>query len=545
MANISSINGNPIVLGQGAKNTVTDDFLADTGIKQVLGTMAVRPKLRNGSCRNPGNAYAVCVAKEIPTDGVEAVIVGLDFEEIEGYSYRMSYMEYNTYEDVDPAAPPATDIITNKDPYKICESKYEVINLGSRTKAIAVWFYAVPDNDPSNESSYPLRIADTGDAFVVYKMSVFMTREAFAYIGDGGKFTFKDDTIFDTSGRCGWRLKSPSEIIVKLPKSGTNVFSMEQVLDVLGDENTVTESGVKWAYIAAGKGLVYNSSSNKLMLRVINGTTPLDDDDYPLLLVWSSQMVGGMLYPKFLYDAANRLREQDASSGSDQFVSTSLVNSRHVPHRAGVTVASPLTLLHLSDIHGDSEALGRIMEDAARFSSLVNDSICTGDIVANTATEIASWWNGSVLTCIGNHDTASYDQSTGYDWTSLSMADRDSYYIKPFEKNWNIVHTSGTSYYYKDYSGSGIRLIVMDCMLYTYTRYATEANAQTAWLTSLLSDAIDNSLHVLIAIHAPHGALSQLPARLASMAKLLCQHTVIAIHRLLLLMRLRLPYRKD
>lgn len=649
------LNAHPEATTTVQENSITDNLLADTGIKQVLGTMAVRPKLRNGSCRNPGNTDAVCVSKIIPTNGVKAVIVGLDFEEIEGYSYKMSYTEYNIYEDVDPMTPPWTNIVNNRDPYKICESKYEVINLDSRTKAIAIWFFAVSDSDPS--TLYPLRIANTGDAFVIYKspehifiedlketLSVFMTREAFAYIGFAGKFLFANNDIFDVNGRCAWRLstnltiklpefvstvifdnaaiiesvgndnittdgsgttwiylqsgrglvfdrsdnslkvvvinsniplsdsqyplllnwsnqvvggmlypkflhdaqevrinnsinnklmkepfayignggkfifkddtifndgrcgwRTTDSIIVKLPKSMPQVFSMEQVLNALGDENTVTESGVEWAYITPGKGLVYNSSSNSLVLRVINSTVSLQQDDYPILLVWSLQMVGGMLYPKFLYDAANRLREQDASSGSGQFVSTSLANSRHVPHRANVTVASPLTLLHLSDIHGDSVALDRITEDATRFSSLVDDVICTGDIVANTATEIASWWDESVLTCIGNHDTASYDQSTGYDWTALSMADRDSYYIEPFEENWNIVHTSGTSYYYKDYPESGIRLIVMDCMLYMNATYSTEANAQTAWLTSLLSDAIENSLHVLIAIHAPHG----------------------------------------
>ena len=133
-----------------------------------------------------------------------------------------------------------------------------------------------------------------------------------------------------------------------------------------------------------------------------------------------------------------------------------------------------------------------------------DDAICTGDMVGDTATQISSWWNPSVLTCIGNHDTASYTAGTGYDWTALSMANRDAYYIAPFESNWGITHTSGTSYYYKDYDEAKVRLIVMDAMLYSGTPGA-EATAQTAWLENLLTDAITNDLHVLIAIHAPHG----------------------------------------
>jgi hypothetical protein len=83
------------------------------------------------------------------------------------------------------------------------------------------------------------------------------------------------------------------------------------------------------------------------------------------------------------------------------------------------------------------------------------------------------------------------------------MANRDAYYIAPFENNWGITHTSGTSYYYKDYATQKVRLIVMDVMLYNDN--GAEATAQTSWLASLLADAITNNLHVLIAVHAPHG----------------------------------------
>jgi hypothetical protein len=83
------------------------------------------------------------------------------------------------------------------------------------------------------------------------------------------------------------------------------------------------------------------------------------------------------------------------------------------------------------------------------------------------------------------------------------MANRDNYYIKPFENNWGITHTQGTSYYYKDYTDKKVRLIVMDVMLYTDN--GSEAAAQNSWLSNLLDGAINNNLDVLIAIHAPHG----------------------------------------
>ena len=176
-----------------------------------------------------------------------------------------------------------------------------------------------------------------------------------------------------------------------------------------------------------------------------------------------------------------------------------LENARQIPNDS----ATPLTLVHFSDLHANRTALGRIITKSNEYSNLIDDYICTGDMVANTSAQIKGWWKPKVLTCIGNHDSASYNSGTGYNWTALSMADRDVYYIAPFENNWGITHTSGTSYYYKDYLTQKVRLIVMDGMLYTDN--GAEATAQTSWLASLLSDAITNNLHVVIAIHAPHG----------------------------------------
>lgn len=176
-----------------------------------------------------------------------------------------------------------------------------------------------------------------------------------------------------------------------------------------------------------------------------------------------------------------------------------LDNARHIK---GETVV-PLTILHFSDLHKDTDALTRIVNDAKRFGTSIDGMICTGDIVSNTYEQISSWWESNVMICIGNHDTASYTQGVGYDWTALSMANRSAYYIEPFESGWEITHTAGKSYYYKDYADQKVRLIVMDVMLYNDN--GSDATEQTAWLFDLLASAITNSLHVLIAIHAPHG----------------------------------------
>lgn len=162
-----------------------------------------------------------------------------------------------------------------------------------------------------------------------------------------------------------------------------------------------------------------------------------------------------------------------------------------------------LTILHFSDIHADSAAFERILKQA---DGLYDDAICAGDIVSNTSNESIEWWNEKVLTCIGNHDCASYSADSGYNWTALTMVERSAKYIEPFKENWNVVHTKGTSYYYKDYEK--VRLIVMDTMLYMGANTRNEANTQTEWLKKLLETAINLDLHVVIVEHAVHGGAS-------------------------------------
>lgn len=217
-------------------------------------------------------------------------------------------------------------------------------------------------------------------------------------------------------------------------------------------------------------------------------------DTFAVGIYFASQSMPGVA--SFTIRTGSEIDLYKLQSRSDKVIHR-LPYAQHVPGNTRKT----LTLLHVSDIHAESSVLENILADAAGLN--YDDSICTGDMVGGTYAQISSWWPPAMLTCIGNHDTASYSSQTGYNWTALSMADRDAYYIAPFESDWGIVHTSGTSYYYKDYTDQKVRLIVMDAMLYNDN--GAEATAQTSWLANLLTGAISNSLHVLIAIHAPHG----------------------------------------
>lgn len=109
-------------------------------------------------------------------------------------------------------------------------------------------------------------------------------------------------------------------------------------------------------------------------------------------------------------------------------------NARHISG-AG---SNALTILHFSDIHRDADALNRIVNDAKSFGASIDDMICTGDIVGDVGGSISDWWNESILTCVGNHDSATRDGNT-YNWTGISMDERDSYYIAPFSPNANYL----------------------------------------------------------------------------------------------------------
>lgn len=172
-----------------------------------------------------------------------------------------------------------------------------------------------------------------------------------------------------------------------------------------------------------------------------------------------------------------------------------LVNSRH----KNDNTESVLTLLHFSDIHGDKGNLRRLCSFAEMNAKNIDDIICTGDIKSASFADSLSFWEDTdyaknILTCMGNHD--SYSENTMDPTKMVTMSTLANEFIVPFESNWgSITRTSGCTYYYKDYY-SKFRLIVYDSV-----RIGAESDAEGAWLTSVLADALANNLGVIIAMH--------------------------------------------
>ena len=192
------------------------------------------------------------------------------------------------------------------------------------------------------------------------------------------------------------------------------------------------------------------------------------------------------------------------NTDTSMFVSSKLVNQCYYNKEKS------LSLLWLSDIYGDSNALKCAVRFRNEFNDFLDDCIHTGDSVSGTISDATPFENvlgaNSFLNVIGNHEA----------W--LSASDDDYYatekqtYDKIFKNNidnWFVTQPSnaaenGKCYYYKDYPDKGYRLIVLDSVHWKVHNDNVTSNAlQKEWLEQTLTDAISNSLAVIIATHYP------------------------------------------
>ena len=211
-------------------------------------------------------------------------------------------------------------------------------------------------------------------------------------------------------------------------------------------------------------------------------------DGYPAVYFGGDN---GTVYVYDLDGESNRKTITDLN----QFACDAIISSRYK------TSATPhlLTLIHFSDVHGDSTALRRLINFKNDMAVNIDDAICTGDIVSSKYGDSFAFWETSegaekILTCVGNHDhyyTNSFDAAQ-----LVPMADVAEKFIDPFVSNWGTVsQPTNCTYYYKDYA-SGYRLIVIDSIL-----DGSDATAEATWLTNTLADAKTNDLAVIIAMH--------------------------------------------
>ena len=170
----------------------------------------------------------------------------------------------------------------------------------------------------------------------------------------------------------------------------------------------------------------------------------------------------------------------------------------------------PLVLLHYSDIHGRTGNQTRINEFREFWKDYIDDTIQTGDLVADDWADASAFGDETVpevnpsrdiLSLIGNHDTA-YKSGGETIWHYYEGKQAYDRYIGPYVSNWEVTQPAdasenGLCYYYKDYSNSGIRLVAIDA----WNSNADYQTAQQAWFADVLNDAKINNLSVIVASH--------------------------------------------
>ena len=172
-----------------------------------------------------------------------------------------------------------------------------------------------------------------------------------------------------------------------------------------------------------------------------------------------------------------------------------------------IKVAGKLSLLHFSDLHGNQPNLKNVVMFRDFYEDFLDDTIHTGDSVANyyTDTDPFQVVDGAetILNVIGNHE-AWIQGDTDYNATEKQTYDK---IFAPSIANWDVEQpadaaTNGYCYYYKDYDTAGFRLIVLDSVHWHYRNGVSQQNAaQKSWFESVLADAITNGLKVVCAIH--------------------------------------------
>lgn len=187
------------------------------------------------------------------------------------------------------------------------------------------------------------------------------------------------------------------------------------------------------------------------------------------------------------------------------------VESRLIPQTKNKSKdTSSLTLLHFSDLHGDTTNLARIVQFRNAYDAYIDDAIHTGDAVGNTIADANPFEKvegaESILNVIGNHEAWVSTDIPDYTATEKECYDK---MFAPSIANWGVVQpsnavTDGKCYYYKDYTEQEVRLIVLDSV-HWHTRGGVTDNAaeQKSWFVNVLSEAKEKGYMVIAAMHYP------------------------------------------
>lgn len=486
--------------GKAADAKATGDTIQ--GVRDDIDDLSnalkiVTPVIRNGSLGNTGNANAVAMKNSIAWGNSVRAIVTMTNSPSNCVKFKWVYRAYNE-ENIASQSQQTIDL----DPYLFTTDNQLIVDaVGDKAFAIGVFCY------DSNGDYIPLRVNNIGtDCFKIELVGEEPTALVPSVLN--GSLGNPNNEFYVRVGE-----------VIPIPKDFAYIqFCFDDYglgLDFTFDVWTYNETGIPGVKYNSRIQEISNLSKNYVSKSQISAeaksycitvTATRNGEKYALRSenIFDFIRIKYILYPEPEIAKVNTrisAAEKDIGDLSNALeTDITQIKKKLAQSRFGDCV----TILHFSDIHADRSALKQISEAIDNYNGNIDGSICTGDIVADSYGSISSWWNSKIMTCIGNHDSASYSSGI-YDWTYLPMSERSKLYIEPFEAFWNVNHNQGTSYYYKDFADKKVRLIVIDTMLYMSDPTYSEASAQTVWLQTLLNTAKENGYHVIIATHAPNG----------------------------------------
>lgn len=199
-----------------------------------------------------------------------------------------------------------------------------------------------------------------------------------------------------------------------------------------------------------------------------------------------------------------------------------LSSGYRTPNETSAGEIKPLTIAHISDIHGDSskQQFKNLINVINTYSN-IDFGIITGDLVEAYFTSPFNYYsdnihisNKPILLSLGNHDVGNSSI------INLCGTHEQCYnrYISPYINSWNVVDT-GKNYYYKDCTDEKIRFINLyefdeplivnpdDPTSYLYYRgFTFYSDAQISWFIEVLNNTPDD-YGVIIAMHQPEGKI--------------------------------------
>lgn len=497
---ISSIAANVATNTTNITNLTGRVNTAETDLSNLKSNNTQTPLVRNGSAGNPANPNAISFNSIMPVGENKVVLLKTNTSLPVGYRYKWCYTAYSI-SNGDPKLPSTLQyIITSRDPIDYTNTPYYILSLPDETKGVAVWLYA--SKIENNTDYYPLRVENVGTDCISFSPydgielndrrtinnNVLTKNENARHIASSTNECLTllhfSDIHADTSAL--------NRIVDDAKSFGGNVDDLICTGDMTGDvggsisdwwnDSVLTCVGNHDS--ATRSGDVYNWTAVSMAER----------DQY-----YIQPFAPNVNFLKPLPAATATINGIDFTSdgnGTYTINGTSTATADWI-----ITLDHPLIMpqtvyLHLLNSSVNANCLIAFLNGNTQLAYLSLMS-------ANRIYDFTSSLGGQTITKI---KIGIYGANTANNVVFSPMlltTNTPTDYVGYSSNNWGITHDYGYSYYYKDYSNSDVRLIVMDGML--YTNAGAEATTQTAWLTSLLSNSVTNNKHVLIAIHAPHG----------------------------------------